>query len=165
MNEITLKNQIVQLIEQESQVAEALQKLTELLVHQVDRIQWAGFYFMHAGQQQLHLGPYAGPATEHSVIPYGQGICGQVADSGQPFRVDDVSAQDNYLACSLSTQSEIVVPLYYQEQLIGQIDLDSDHPQAFSPEDEQFLTDLLAILSVQYGADLQQLQQEITGAP
>jgi GAF domain-containing protein len=164
MNEISLKNQIVQLIEQESQVGQALQKLTELLVQQVDRIQWAGFYFMDTRQQQLHLGPYTGPATEHTVIPYGKGICGQVATSGQPLRVDDVSAQDNYIACSLSTQSEIVVPLYQQEQLIGQIDLDSDHPQAFSAADEQFLTDLLAILAVQYGADLQQLQQEVTGA-
>jgi GAF domain-containing protein len=164
MNEISLKNQIVQLIEQESQAPRALQQLTELLVQQVDRVQWAGFYFMHAGQQQLHLGPFSGPATEHTVIPYGKGICGQVAASGQPFRVDDVSRQDNYIACSLSTQSEIVVPLYYQQELIGQLDLDSDTAHAFTAEDEQFLTDLLAILAVQYGAALQQLQQEVTGA-
>lgn len=165
MNKLPLKNQIVQLIEQEGQVQPALQKLTQLLVNHVPRIQWAGFYFMHSSAQQLILGPYTGPATEHTRIPYGKGICGQVATSGQTFRVDDVSSQDNYISCSLSTQSEIVVPLYYQVQLIGQLDLDSDSPQAFSAEDEQFLTDLLAILAVQYGADLERFQQEVIAAP
>ena len=74
-----------------------------------------------------------------SSIPYGRGICGQVAVSGATFEVPDVHAQDNYLACSLATKSEIVVPIYMEEKLIGQIDIDSHELDPFTAEDHALL--------------------------
>ena len=88
---------------------------------------------------QLELGAYVGEATDHTSIPYGKGICGQVAISGASFEVPDVHAQDNYLACSLATKSEIVVPIYMEEKLIGQIDIDSHELDPFTAEDHALL--------------------------
>ena len=84
----------------------------------------------------LELGAYVGASTDHTRIPFGKGICGQVAESGEVFVVPDVSAQDNYLACSIETQSEIVVPIYKDGELIGQLDIDSHTKDAFSPADQ-----------------------------
>lgn len=95
---------------------------------------WVGFYWMNDDILTLELGAYAGEATEHTRIPYGKGICGQVAESGTTFVVPDVHAQDNYLACSLSVQSEIVIPLYKEGVLIGQLDIDSHQKDAFPKE-------------------------------
>mgnify|MGYP000105271685 FL=1 len=86
-----------------------LQKsLVQWLDEEVSYYNWTGFYFMNDEKQQLEIGPYVGAFTDHTVIPYGRGICGQVAMSGKTFEVPDVHAQDNYLACSLATKSEIV---------------------------------------------------------
>ena len=118
-------------------------ELQQAIVHwldkNVDYYNWTGFYFMNDEKQQLEIGPYAGAHTDHTVIPYGKGICGQVAVSGQTFEVPDVDAQDNYLACSLETKSEIVVPIYKNEKLIGQIDIDSHELDPFTPEDHTLL--------------------------
>lgn len=103
-----------------------LQKsLVQWLDKEVSYYNWTGFYFMNDEKQQLEIGPYVGAYTDHTVIPYGRGICGQVAMSGKTFEVPDVHAQDNYLACSLATKSEIVVPIYKGENLVAQIDIDS----------------------------------------
>ncbi|MBT8280280.1 MAG: GAF domain-containing protein, partial [Muriicola sp.] len=77
--------------------------------------------------------------TDHEIIPFGKGICGQVALSNSNFVVPDVSAQDNYIACSISVRSEIVVPLFVNGKNIGQIDIDSETPDPFSEADERFL--------------------------
>ncbi len=87
----------------------------------------------------LQLKVYAGSPTEHTKIPFGKGICGQVAVSNQNFVVPDVMAQDNYIACSIDVKSEIVVPLFKDGQNIGQIDIDSHTKNAFSDEDTLFL--------------------------
>ena len=100
---------------------------------------WTGFYFMNEEKQQLEIGPYVGAFTDHSIIPYGKGICGQVALSGKTFEVPDVNAQDNYLACSLATKSEIVVPIYANDKLIGLIDFDSHQLDPFTSEDNDLL--------------------------
>ena len=103
-----------------------LQKWTvEVLDKQIQYYNWTGLYWMNDLKGQLELGAYVGEATDNTSIPYGKGICGQVAISGATFEVPDVHAQDNYLACSLATKSEIVVPIYLEEKLIGQIDIDS----------------------------------------
>lgn len=94
---------------------------------------------MNDEKQQLEIGPYVGAYTDHTVIPYGRGICGQVAVSGKTFEVPDVHAQDNYLACSLATKSEIVVPIYKGENLVGQIDIDSHELDPFTQEDHDLL--------------------------
>jgi GAF domain-containing protein len=118
---------------------ELQQAIVEWLDENVAYYNWTGFYFMNDEKQQLEIGPYVGAYTDHTVIPYGRGICGQVAVSGKTFEVPDVRAQDNYLACSLETKSEIVVPIYKDEQLIGQIDIDSHELDPFTPEDHALL--------------------------
>ena len=117
-----------------------LQKsLVQWLDKEVSYYNWTGFYFMNDEKQQLEIGPYVGAYTDHTVIPYGRGICGQVAMSGKTFEVPDVHAQDNYLACSLATKSEIVVPIYKGENLVGQIDIDSHELNPFTKEDHDLL--------------------------
>ena len=117
-----------------------LQKsLVQWLDKEVSYYNWTGFYFMNDEKQQLEIGPYVGAYTDHTVIPYGRGICGQVAVSGKTFEVPDVHAQDNYLACSLATKSEIVVPIYNGENLVGQIDIDSHELDPFTQEDHDLL--------------------------
>ena len=117
-----------------------LQKsLVQWLDEEVSYYNWTGFYFMNDEKQQLEIGPYVGAYTDHTVIPYGRGICGQVAVSGKTFEVPDVHAQDNYLACSLATKSEIVVPIYKGENLVGQIDIDSHELDPFTQEDHHLL--------------------------
>ena len=117
-----------------------LQKsLVQWLDEEVSYYNWTGFYFMNDEKQQLEIGPYVGAYTDHTVIPYGRGICGQVAVNGKTFEVPDVHAQDNYLACSLATKSEIVVPIYKGENLVGQIDIDSHELDPFTQEDHDLL--------------------------
>lgn len=118
---------------------EKLLKICELLNSAIDYYNWVGFYFANHENQTLHLGPYVGAPTDHTVIPFGKGICGQVAVSNQNFVVPDVSAQDNYIACSFTVKSEIVVPLFVNGKNIGQIDIDSHEINPFTIADEQFL--------------------------
>lgn len=118
---------------------EKLLAICELLNQNVPYYNWVGFYFANHETQTLHLGPYVGAPTDHTVIPFGKGICGQVAVSNNNFVVPDVSAQDNYIACSFTVKSEIVVPLFVNGINIGQIDIDSHEIDPFSAEDERFL--------------------------
>ena len=101
---------------------------------------WVGFYFHKSKKKELHLKAFAGKPTNHTVIPFGKGICGQVALSNQNFVVPDVKAQDNYIACSISVKAEIVIPLFKDSINIGQIDIDSNTPNPFTSADEDFLT-------------------------
>lgn len=116
-----------------------LLKICELLRDSIEYYNWVGFYFANQETQTLHLGPYVGAATDHSVIPFGKGICGQVAVSNENFVVPDVAAQDNYIACSFTVKSEIVVPLFVNGENIGQIDIDSHVLDPFTEADERFL--------------------------
>ncbi|RTE54373.1 GAF domain-containing protein [Arenibacter aquaticus] len=123
----------------EKNQSEKLQAICDLLKAEVDYYDWVGFYFKNGDKEELKLGPYAGAPTDHTIIPFGKGICGQVAVSNENFVVPDVQAQDNYIACSISVKSEIVVPLFKDGKNIGQIDIDSNTPDPFSEEDERFL--------------------------
>ncbi len=118
---------------------EKLLKICELLTNAIDYYNWMGFYFANHETKTLHLGPYVGAATDHTVIPFGKGICGQVALSNSNFVVPDVAAQDNYIACSFTVKSEIVVPLFVNGKNIGQIDIDSHVLDPFTTADEHFL--------------------------
>ncbi|SHF37113.1 GAF domain-containing protein [Flavobacterium fontis] len=118
---------------------EKLLELCTLLNEKVSYYNWVGFYFADHETRTLHLGPYVGAPTDHTVIPFGKGICGQVAESNTNFVVPDVSAQDNYIACSFTVKSEIVVPLFVRGQNMGQIDIDSHVLDPFSEADERFL--------------------------
>ncbi len=123
----------------EKTINDRLKGVCELLKSTVPYYDWVGFYFKNGEKNELKLGPYAGEPTDHVIIPFGKGICGQVALSNQNFVVPDVSAQDNYIACSISVKAEIVVPLFVNGKNIGQIDIDSNTPDPFTMEDEQFL--------------------------
>ena len=118
---------------------EKLLKICQLLSDSIDYYNWVGFYFANPETQTLHLGPYVGAETDHVVIPFGKGICGQVAVSNANFVVPDVAAQDNYIACSFTVKSEIVVPLFVNGENIGQIDIDSHVLDPFTKADERFL--------------------------
>ncbi|HEX8268934.1 MAG TPA: GAF domain-containing protein [Flavobacterium sp.] len=116
-----------------------LLQICHLLKDSIDYYDWVGFYFRNGDKEELILGPYAGEPTDHTIIPFGKGICGQVAVSNQNFVVPDVTAQDNYIACSMTVKSEIVVPLFVDGENIGQIDIDSEVLDAFTETDERFL--------------------------
>ena len=116
-----------------------LQDLCNLLRQEVAHYDWVGFYFHKKDEQVLELAQYAGTPTDHTIIPFGKGICGQVALSNQNFVVPDVKAQDNYIACSITVKSEIVVPIFVNGENIGQIDIDSETIDPFTEKDERFL--------------------------
>jgi len=116
-----------------------MEQICELLRSSVSYYDWVGFYFADHTTRTLHLKAFAGEPTDHTVIPFGKGICGQVAESNSNFVVPDVNAQDNYIACSITVKSEIVVPLFKDGKNIGQIDIDSNTIDPFSEEDERFL--------------------------
>ena len=133
-----------ELLKSNEQPLLAICQLLNSLYHHFN---WVGFYFMNDTQKILKVGPYVGEVTYHSSIPYGKGICGQVAISGNTFVVDNVGEQDNYLACSISTKAEIVVPLYYTNKLIGQLDIDSDVESLFTDEDRILLENLCDLIA------------------
>ena len=135
-----LKPLVVEIVNSENgSREEKLLQICALLESNVAHYNWVGFYFANHETQTLHLGPYVGAPTDHNVIPFGKGICGQVAVSNNNFVVPDVAAQDNYIACSFTVKSEIVVPLFVNGVNIGQIDIDSNTLDPFSTEDERFL--------------------------
>lgn len=130
------------LVESNVEREEKILRICKLLNESISYYDWVGFYFADQEKRILTLGPYVGDETDHTEIPFGKGICGQVAVSNQPFLVEDVTAQGNYIACSITVKSEIVVPLFVDGINIGQIDIDSHTKSAFTIEDEQFLVAL-----------------------
>ncbi len=140
MTQAQLKPEISSLIENtDGKPAEKMQAICDLIQENLATYNWVGFYMAHQTEPTLHLWCQAGEPTDHTVIPFGKGICGQVAVSNKNFVVDDVKAQDNYIACSIHVKSEIVVPLFKNGKNIGQIDIDSNTIAAFSDKDERFL--------------------------
>jgi GAF domain-containing protein len=115
----------------------ALRRVVEALAELRPAWGWVGVYLL-AGDT-LVLGPYAGPATEHTRIPVGKGVCGTAVAEDRNVVVEDVTTLDNYLACSVGTRSEIVVLIRDGGELVGQFDVDSDEVGAFGPEDEALL--------------------------
>jgi GAF domain-containing protein len=117
---------------------EVLQAVVDVLHDRFEHYSWVGIYLVEG--DDLVLGPWNGPqATEHVRIPVGQGVCGAAAATGQTEIVDDVNADERYLACFPSTRSEIVVPIAYEGRVVGEIDIDSDRPAAFGEDDRAFL--------------------------
>lgn len=136
----TLKPEIKSIVSNTNfNIDERLLKICELLEANIDYYNWVGFYFKNGDKNELKLGPYVGEPTDHTIIPFGKGICGQVAVSNKNFVVPDVSAQDNYIACSITVKAEIVIPIFVNGENIGQIDIDSNTPDPFSEADERFL--------------------------
>jgi L-methionine (R)-S-oxide reductase len=117
---------------------DVLREVVALLHDRFEHYSWVGIYLVEG--DDLVLGPWRGPeATEHVRIPVGQGICGAAAATGRTEIVDDVNADLRYLACFPSTRSEIVVPISFEGRVVGEIDIDSDEPAAFTESDREFL--------------------------
>lgn len=137
-----------ELLESKLSTEEKLREICLLIHSELPHMEWVGFYFMDEEKKALMLGPYVGKPTDHTVIPYGRGICGQVALSGQTLNVPDVSQSDNYLACSIETKSEIVIPIFDGSgKLIGQLDIDSHIQNRFDPEVTAFLEQICTLVS------------------
>ncbi len=135
MNTQEILNQINQVIDSGQPKNEILQSVCEILDREVEVFDWTGFYLVAADEENmLELGPYVGEETDHTRIPFGKGICGQAADTLQTFVVQDVSKADNYLACSIDVQSEIVVPIMKGDTFVGELDIDSHTKGAITPE-------------------------------
>lgn len=136
----SLKPKVEAILENNNEsVDNRLLEVCNLLRETISYYDWVGFYFKNGDKEELKLGPYAGEPTDHTIIPFGKGICGQVAVSNENFVVPDVAAQDNYIACSITVKAEIVVPLFLNGENIGQIDIDSNTPDPFTEADERFL--------------------------
>jgi L-methionine (R)-S-oxide reductase len=129
--------------------AEALMKGIVALFHEkLTRYNWVGFYMLEkeADRDILMLGPFKGTMTPHTRIPLNQGICGAAASTGKTIVVDDVNSDSRYLACSLETKSEIVVPIFAHGKVVGELDIDSHFPAAFGPEDRKLCEHAAALL-------------------
>jgi L-methionine (R)-S-oxide reductase len=145
-----LKNSVLEILKQEVTKEEKLQLICDLLNKEISYYNWVGFYFANHDTKTLHLVSYTGEPTDHTVIPFGKGICGQVAVSNNNFIVPDVWAQDNYIACSTTVKSEIVIPIFANDINIGQIDIDSHTIDAFNSEDEKFLVEICEEIAKEY---------------
>jgi len=114
--------------------------IARLLKNNVPHYDWVGFYLVDPEKKkELVLGPFEGAPTEHTRIPFGRGICGQAAERGETVLIQDVSREDNYLSCSINVRSEIVVPIFREGKVAGELDIDSHQVDAFTNEDREFL--------------------------
>jgi GAF domain-containing protein len=116
-------------------------QITKLLHDRLLKYNWVGFYMLEPESQppMLVLGSFQGAMTPHTRIPLHQGICGAAASTGKTVRVDDVNKDPRYLACSIETKSEIVVPIFVRGKVAGELDIDSHFPAAFADEDQEFV--------------------------
>ena len=117
--------------------------IARLLNKEMLKYNWVGFYMLEAGANPpvLVLGRYQGAMTVHTRISLNQGICGAAASSGKTVVVDDVKKDPRYLACSLETKSEIVVPIFVHGKVAGELDIDSHFLAAFGDEDRELVED------------------------
>jgi GAF domain-containing protein len=139
MNITALKDSVEHQISLYKTNSEKLQAICNYLKEEITHYDWVGFYFKNGDKKELKLAQYAGKPTEHSIIPFGKGICGQVAESNENFVVPDVEAQDNYISCGFKVKSEIVIPIFINGENVGQIDIDSHTIDPFTKNDELLL--------------------------
>jgi len=119
-------------------------QICALLKEEVFHYDWVGFYILY--DNALKLGDYVGKTTDHTSIAIGKGVCGQVAEKKKTIIVQDVSQEDNYIACSIDVQSEIVVPVLKNGEFVAELDIDSHSPAPFSADDQLFLEKVCKIL-------------------
>jgi L-methionine (R)-S-oxide reductase len=121
----------------EDEPSRLMTQVVDILAREMPHYTWVGIYILEG--DELVLGPFRGKPSPHTRIPLGRGICGAAATSKQTIVVDDVNADPRYLACSLETRSEIVVPVMRGDRVFGEIDVDSDQSAAFGAEDKALL--------------------------
>jgi L-methionine (R)-S-oxide reductase len=122
-----------------SSAQELMTSIVKLFHQELLKYNWVGFYMLEkdGASDVLVLGPFRGTMTPHTRIPLNQGICGAAASTGKTIIVDDVSSDLRYLACSLETKSEIVVPIFVHKKVVGELDIDSHFLAAFTPDDRR----------------------------
>ncbi|MGC2473499.1 MAG: GAF domain-containing protein [Candidatus Sulfotelmatobacter sp.] len=136
-----VRNEVIQLAQSTSSAREFMQAMVKMLHERMLKYNWVGFYMLEPGAEppMLVLGAFEGAMTPHTRIPLNQGICGAAASSGETVIVDDVNKDPRYLACSLETKSEIVVPVFARGKVVGELDIDSHFPAAFTQEHKEFV--------------------------
>src|ERR1700719_3933580 len=133
-----VRNEVTALAHAATTGKDFMQGVCKLLHERMLKYNWVGFYMLEPGAQppMLVLETFVGAMTPHTRIPLHQGICGAAASSGKTIVVDDVTKDSRYLACSLETKSEIVVPIFVKKQVVGELDIDSHFAAAFGADDE-----------------------------
>lgn len=139
MNIESLKKSVDTIINSTKTISEKQQAICDFLENEISYYDWVGFYFKNGDKNELKLAEYTGEETEHTIIPFGKGICGQVAISNENFVIQDVSEQTNYISCGWKVRSEIVIPIFVNNENIGQIDIDSHITNPFTKDDEEIL--------------------------
>jgi L-methionine (R)-S-oxide reductase len=136
-----VRSEIDRLNAESPTVPQLMDNLTRLLQEKMLKYNWVGFYMLEPGANppMLALGKFQGAMTPHTRIALNQGICGAAASSGKTIVVDDVRNDARYLACSLETRSEIVVPIFVRGQVVGELDIDSHFLSAFTHEDRELV--------------------------
>lgn len=147
----TVLDEIRTAVECEPDATRAMARTVNLLKTRLDDYTWAGIYVLDGNE--LVLGPFEGKPSPHTRIPLGRGICGAAATGKATIIVDDVHADPRYLACSLETKSEIVVPIMIDGEVLGELDIDSDQPAAFGDRDRRLLEEVAALLAPRLAAD------------
>ncbi|MFW6048564.1 MAG: GAF domain-containing protein [Candidatus Bipolaricaulota bacterium] len=142
-----VRDEIMGRLDSDSLPGDKLLEVVKLLREEVDHYDWVGFYVASPEDRELSLGPFSGAPTEHTEIVYGEGICGQAAERESTFIVDDVSDENNYLSCSPEVESEIVLPIFSNGDLVGELDIDSHQRGAFTDRDEEFLREVARLVS------------------
>jgi len=136
-----IRTEVTNLAQSSPSAQELMQAMVKLLHDRMLKYNWVGFYMLEPGAEppMLVLGAFEGAMTPHTRIPLNQGICGAAASSGQTVVVDDVNKDPRYLACSLETKSEIVVPIFMRGKVVGELDIDSHFAAAFTPEHQELV--------------------------
>ena len=136
-----LRDELTSMADRSGSAQELMQAMVKVLHDRVLKYNWVGFYMLEPGANppMLALGAFEGAMTPHTRIPLNEGICGAAASSGETVVVDDVNKDPRYLACSLQTKSEIVVPIFVRGKVIGELDIDSHFPAAFTSEHQEFV--------------------------
>jgi L-methionine (R)-S-oxide reductase len=142
---IEIIHQIKELAKLKIKKEDILKEIVKILKNNFNHYNWVGIYLLEG--EELVLGPYLGKLTPHTRIRLNNGICGAAARQKKSIIIPDVKADSRYLACSLETKSEIVVPIMTGEKVWGEIDIDSDRLDAFTEEDEHLLEELCLILA------------------
>jgi L-methionine (R)-S-oxide reductase len=143
----SLLAELEQLAARSSSLEDLMREVVQRLPQAVPKFNWVGFYMIDGDDpNMLVLGPYVGAPTPHPRIPLNQGICGAAAASGKTIVVDDVNADPRYLACSLETRSEIVAPVFTDGRVMGELDIDSSTPAAFTAEDRELVERCAALV-------------------
>jgi L-methionine (R)-S-oxide reductase len=141
----TVLSRVKTAIDSGSDAAAAMERVVAVLKQEIPDYSWVGIYLVDG--EDLVLGPFLGKPSPHVRIPLGQGICGAAATGKATIIVDDVNEDPRYLACSIETKSEIVVPIMQGARVLGEIDIDSDRAAAFGASDRRLLEAVAALLA------------------